>query len=89
MLGTLQGTSVSAVTACVDWSAPSVEQQTTTVRTTDVLTCEDCGCLVDPEATEIHEKFHADLVKKSELTSSALANRHRTKFETAINTLDC
>jgi hypothetical protein len=54
-----------------------------------VLTCEDCGCLVDPEATEIHEKFHADLVKKSELTSSALANRHRTKFETAINTLDC
>lgn len=50
-----------------------------------MLTCEECGCLVDPEATEIHENFHADLVRRSELTSSALANRNRTKF----NILDC
>lgn len=27
-----------------------------------MLTCEECGCLVDPECTEIHEGWHAKLV---------------------------
>lgn len=53
-----------------------------------MLTCEECGCLVDPEATEIHETFHANLVSKDDLTSSALANRGRTKLSD-INILDC
>jgi transcription initiation factor TFIIIB Brf1 subunit/transcription initiation factor TFIIB len=54
-----------------------------------MLTCEECGCLVDPEATDVHADWHEKLVKKNELTSSALANRHRTKLDhTNMNYLD-
>jgi hypothetical protein len=44
-----------------------------------MLTCEECGGLVDPEATDIHLNWHKDLVKKDELSHSAKANPNRTR----------
>lgn len=49
-----------------------------------MLTCEECGCLVDPESTKIHEDWHEDLVSKKDLTYSALANPRRTKLDEII-----
>jgi hypothetical protein len=47
-----------------------------------MITCEECGCLVDPseEMLQRHSDWHDELVTKEDLTSSALANRHRTKL---------
>lgn len=45
-----------------------------------MLTCEECGCLVDPEAVQVHQDWHEKLVSKDELTHSALANPDRTKL---------
>lgn len=27
-----------------------------------MLTCDECGCLVDPDATELHQDWHEKLV---------------------------
>lgn len=45
-----------------------------------MLTCEDCGCLVDPELVDKHQDFHDKLVSKDDLTHSAVANPKRTKL---------
>lgn len=42
---------------------------------TDVLTCEECGCLVDPEMTETHQDWHESLVK-----IASVANPNRTQI---------
>jgi hypothetical protein len=52
-----------------------------------MLTCEECGCLVDPELTEKHQDFHEDLVTKSGLNRAALANPNRTTWESHVQ--DC
>ena len=52
-----------------------------------MLTCEECGCLVDPDLTERHQDFHTDLVTKSEPNRTALANPNRTTWETRVQ--DC
>jgi hypothetical protein len=49
-----------------------------------MLTCETCGCLVDPEMTEIHQNWHEDLVKKSDLNKGCVANPRRTKLDEII-----
>lgn len=49
-----------------------------------MLTCEECGCLVDPDATETHLNWHKDLVK---INKGPVANPKRTKL-TDINVLD-
>jgi hypothetical protein len=53
-----------------------------------VLTCEDCGCLVDPEATEIHQDWHDKLAMKSDLPLNSLANPRRTQVN-EITVQDC
>lgn len=42
-----------------------------------MLTCEDCGCLVDPELTDRHQEFHDSLVK---INHGPVANPNRTKW---------
>lgn len=44
-----------------------------------MITCDTCGCLVDPEMTQQHSDWHDDLVTKSGLRANSLANPNRTK----------
>jgi hypothetical protein len=52
-----------------------------------MLTCDTCGCLVDPDSVETHQDWHTDLVTKSELNRASLANPNRTTWETRVQ--DC
>lgn len=52
-----------------------------------MLTCEECGCLVDPEATEIHQNWHETLVK---IDKGSVANPRRIKLDDLkINMKNC
>lgn len=42
-----------------------------------MLTCEECGCLVDPDMTETHQNWHDSLVK---ITKDSVANPKRTQI---------
>jgi hypothetical protein len=54
-----------------------------------MITCEECGCLVDPseEMLQRHTDWHTKLVSTDDLTHSALANRNRAKYNTIVQ--DC
>ncbi len=54
-----------------------------------MLICETCGCLVDPELTEVHQNWHEDLLKRGDLAQGGeVANPKRTKIDD-ISIPDC
>ena len=51
-----------------------------------MMTCEECGSLVDPDEAMLqkHADWHEEVITKKDLTYSALANPNRTRLDNII-----
>lgn len=56
-----------------------------------MLACDECGAVVDPEMTQVHLDWHADLVKISNLAEGGpVANPNRIRVdENGISYQEC
>jgi len=57
-----------------------------------MITCDTCGCLVDPEMLQEHSDWHDELVKRSDLPScGSVANpdRVRVQGDEGFEYVDC
>lgn len=54
-----------------------------------MLTCEECGALVDPEATKLHQEWHEKLVTASKSPApknGSITNPNRIHISEIVST---